>query len=206
MKNAKRLELTLREAKANSPPVLVNDKPLEVVQKAKLLGLTIQSDLKWNTHIDNIISKCSKRLYLLVQLKRANVPVSDIIQFYKTCVRPVLEYASNVFNYSLPKYLSDDIERIQKRALSTVYPRSRYEHSLVMSGLSRLQERRNKSCEKFFNKILDNPNHKLFNLISINEKKPCYNLRNERIVDVPKFRTERFKNSFLIAISLKVND
>ena len=60
-------------------------------------------------------------------------------------------------------------------------------------------------CENFLNKILANPNHKLFNLISISKKIPSYNLRNERTVDVPKFKTERFKNS-LIASSLIVND
>ena len=157
-------------------------------------------------HIDNIISKCSKRLYLLVQLKRANVPARDIIQFYTTCVRPVLEYASNVFNYSLPTYLNDDIERIQKRALSIAHPGFKYGDSLVISGLSTLRERRSKSCENFFNKISANPNHKRFNVISISKKIPFYNLRNERTVDVPKFKTERFKNSFLIDSSLIVND
>ena len=57
----------------------------------------------------------SKRIhYLLVQLKRAKV--SD-----KTCIRAILKYASKVFHYSLPKYLSNDIERKQKRALRVVY-------------------------------------------------------------------------------------
>ena len=199
----KEIRIDFKRIKSEFSPVLVNDKQSEVVRKVKLFGLTIQSDLKWNTHIDNIISKC---LYLLVQLKRANVPARDIIQFYTTCVRPVLEYASNVFNYSLPTYVNDDIERIQKRALSIAHPGFKYEDSLVMSGLSTLRERRNKSCENFFNKIMANPNHKLFNLISISKKIPFYNLRNERTVDVPKFKTERFKNSFLIASSLIVND
>ena len=35
-----------------------------------------------------------------------------------TCIRPVLEYAFAVFHYSLPKYLSEDMERIQERAHS----------------------------------------------------------------------------------------
>lgn len=95
-------------------PIYVNGKPLEVVEEAKLLGLTITSDLKWNKHVSNIVSKCSKRLYLLVQLKRAKVPKKDIIQFYTTCIRPVLEYTSAVFHYSLPHYLSADIEPCPK--------------------------------------------------------------------------------------------
>ena len=36
---------------------------------------------------------------------------------WSTCIRSVVEYASPVFRYALPGYLSDDIERIKKRAL-----------------------------------------------------------------------------------------
>ena len=88
---------------------------IEIVQEAELLGLTITHDLKWNRHVNKMILKCAKRLYLLVQLKRARVPDKDIIKFYKSYIRPVLEYASIVFYYSLPNYLCKDIERIQKK-------------------------------------------------------------------------------------------
>ena len=54
-------------------PISINDKQIEVVNEVKLLGVTLRSDLRWNSHVHNIISKCSKRLYLLIQLKRANV-------------------------------------------------------------------------------------------------------------------------------------
>ena len=97
----KELRIDFKKNNSIFPPIYVNGKPLEVVEEAKLLGLTITSDLKWNKHVSNIVSKCSKRLYLLVQLKRAKVPKKDIIQFYTTCIRPVLEYASAVFHFSL---------------------------------------------------------------------------------------------------------
>ena len=32
-------------------PLIVNDKPLETVERAKTLGLIISSDLKWNDHV-----------------------------------------------------------------------------------------------------------------------------------------------------------
>ena len=77
-------------------------------------------DLKWNSHVDSInvslIKKASKRLYFLRQLKRANVPAAEMIFFYCTCMHPteIVEYASPVFHYGIPNYLSKDIERIQK--------------------------------------------------------------------------------------------
>ena len=119
--------------------IMVNGEPIEIVQEAELLGLTITHDLKWNRHVNKMISKCAKRLYQLVQLKRAKVPDKDIIQFYKTCIRPVLEYASIVFHYYLPNYLFKDIERIQKRAFSIVFKDMNYEDSLIQCGKLTLQ-------------------------------------------------------------------
>jgi hypothetical protein len=63
----------------------------------------MRSDLKWNSHVDSIIEKASKRLYFLRQLKRANVPAAEMICFDCTCIRPIIEYASPVFSLRNPK-------------------------------------------------------------------------------------------------------
>ena len=52
-------------------PIEINGKPLKVVNEAKLWGLTITSNVKWNSHVNKIVLKSSKRIYFLVQLKRA---------------------------------------------------------------------------------------------------------------------------------------
>ena len=70
-------------------------------------------------------------------------------------------YLYTVFHYSLPNYLSVDMERIQKRVHSIVYPQRRYEEAMIESGLLPLHVRRIQSCDKLFNQILDNRNHKL---------------------------------------------
>jgi hypothetical protein len=84
------------------------------------LGLTIRNDLKWNDQVYSIVKKTWKRLYFLRRLKRARVSAKEMVLFYCTCVRPVLEYASALFHHSLSHYLSDDIEIIQRRALKII--------------------------------------------------------------------------------------
>ena len=64
--------------------------------------------------------KVAARLYFLRQLKRAKVPANDLLSFYNTCIRPVAEYACPVFHTTLPQYLSDQLERLQKRALRII--------------------------------------------------------------------------------------
>ena len=43
------------------------------------------------------------------------MPVKDIlIEFYKTCIRPVLEYASTVFHYCQKNYLYEDTKEFKE--------------------------------------------------------------------------------------------
>ena len=49
--------------------------------------------------------------FLILQ-QRAKVPARDIISFYITCIRPVLEYCAPLYHHALPDYLSNDIEHV----------------------------------------------------------------------------------------------
>ena len=95
-------------------PLVLNGKPLALVTSAKLLGMIISHDLKWNMHTSELSRKCSSLFYFLRQLKTSGVAPSELVLFYVTCIRPVLEYASLVLHRSLPNYISEDLERIQK--------------------------------------------------------------------------------------------
>ena len=97
-------------------PIVIYDNEIEVVETVKLLGLNMSSDLKWNCHITEIVKKASTRLYFLRQLKLAKIADKELVIFYTTCIRSITEYACPVFHNGLSKYLSDELERIQKRA------------------------------------------------------------------------------------------
>ena len=72
-------------------PVSIDDE-VEVVNSAKLLGITISDNLTWNAHVNEVVKKASKKLYFLVQLKRARLPPSDIVLSYLSCVRSTVDY------------------------------------------------------------------------------------------------------------------
>jgi hypothetical protein len=183
MNEAKCKELRISFARTNPQfdPVMVNDKPLEIVQHAKLLGLNISSDLKWNFHVSETTKKAAPRFYFLRQLKRAAIPTKELLKFYTTCIRPIFEYACPVYHNSLPKYLSDDIERLQKRALRIIYPWMPYTDSLEESGLPRLFERRQLLTCKLFNEITRDQSHNLRSLLpSENNCSYCNGLSPEQ--------------------------
>lgn len=73
----------------------------------------------------------------------------------------ILDYASVVFA-NLPKYLSQDLERIQRRALAIIFPLIPYVNTLTKAVILTLQERRTTACTKFVQKVSsENPLHLL---------------------------------------------
>ena len=109
------------------PNMLIDGKVVERVDHVRrlsfwVLGPTLSNDLTWKRHVDNIVKKAGKRIYMLYQLKRAGVNQADLITIYISVVRPVVEYACPVWNTNLPIYLSENIEMIQKRAVRAIFP------------------------------------------------------------------------------------
>ena len=49
-----------------------------IIITAKLLGLTVSANLTWNAHIEEVVRKANKRLYVLVQVKRAKLSLANL--------------------------------------------------------------------------------------------------------------------------------
>ena len=89
-----------------------------------------------------ITTKASERLYILYTLKKANADIGTLLKAYKVCVRPVLEYCAQVWHFCLPKYLSQDIERIQRRAMKIVFSKLEFSEAIRKAPLESLEERK----------------------------------------------------------------
>ena len=46
------------------PRLTIDGNEIDYVQHAKLLGVTISSDLTWNEHVENMDAKAGKRVYI----------------------------------------------------------------------------------------------------------------------------------------------
>ena len=132
---------------ARIPRITMNGVQIERTDSAKILGIIISEDLTWNAHVNSTVSKASKRLYMLYQLKRAGVDQHDLVRIYMSVIRPVLEYAAPVWSSSMPGYLSDKIETIQKRAMRTIFPGMDYDDILASLNVQTLADRRHDMCE-----------------------------------------------------------
>ena len=127
-------------------PIIIGNSVIERVSTYKILGVHVDCDLKWNTHVECICKKASKKLYSLRVLKRAGVDEMSILKVYLTTIRPVLEYAIPVWQ-AIPDYLSDEIESLQRRVLHILFPYiDSYNSALLAADLETLEHRRSWLC------------------------------------------------------------
>ena len=87
---------------------------LEKTDSTKYLGITLQSNLKWDKHINNITSKANQTLgFLRRNLKVNSQKIKD--HAYKALVRPKLEYSSCVWDPPTTNQINQ-LEKVQRRA------------------------------------------------------------------------------------------
>jgi len=135
----------------------------------KLLALNFDVSLSWSVHITIITAKASKRLYFLKPLKRAEVPAQQLLHFYATVIRPVVEYCAPVWHYAIIRSQAEHLESIQKRAIHIIYPFTRgmsYSNILFVAELTSLESRRDQ-LSRSFSQDLSHPSSSLYHLLSL---------------------------------------
>ena len=128
---------------------------LDSVSSAKYLGITIQQDMDGDNHINNVVNKANRMLgFLRRNLKISSSAIKD--RAYKAFVRPILEYASSVWDPYTQKSI-DKLETVQRRAARFVlnrYHNTSSVHLMLDSlGWPSLEQRRKTSRLKVMFKI-----------------------------------------------------
>jgi hypothetical protein len=173
---------------------LIHDKPVTQTKNAKYLGVMINEKLSWNPHIDEVVKKSNKTLgFIKRNFYKSNKNIK--LKCYLTLVRPILEYASSVWDPSTQVNIKR-LEQTQKRAVRFIT--NEYSHltrvtPLVKSlNLETLQDRRLKSKVAIIHKTL---NHNLqvqnHSLIKYSERH-----KDKSTFLIPYARTNTYKNSF----------
>ena len=175
----------------------VDGSTLERVETFKLLGVYLSSDMNWSVHIDYIVSKAAKRFFVISQLVRSGVDKTDIVLVYCAIIRSVLEYACQVWHCGLTKTQACEVENVQSRCLRIIYPALSYADALSVTGLDRLDDRRERMVHELFNEV-KGPGHalnKLLSVYAVDSNKPV--TRDTYPYKMPIARTARLGRSFI---------
>ena len=125
------MQLTRKPIKKIHASYTLEGTDLKNVESIKYLGLTITSNLRWNTHVSNVCTKANRTLgFLRRNLYSCPQPVKEAD--YKGLVRPVLDFGSSVSDPASPPppagvVLQEELESGRKCAARFVTGNYNYE-------------------------------------------------------------------------------
>ena len=108
----------------------LNKHTLATTDQHRYLGVLLDKRLSWSPHISSIASKASQTLnFLKRNLSKCSTAIKA--SAYLTMVRPIMEYASAVWD---PFYVKDiqQLEKVQRRAARWVLNDYRYTSSVTL--------------------------------------------------------------------------
>ena len=182
---------------------------LKIVENHKRLGVNISSNNKWSNHTDSIINSATKQITYLRKLK-FQLPKHTLSKLYCTYIRPLLEYASEVWDGC---NLSDTnrLEQVQLNATRIVIglPVFSSLRSLYLeTGWETLAERRKTKKLILMHKIIKNETPSYLNdlLPSLVNDVSNYNLRNNTNYDLSFCRLCSYETSYFSSTLKLWND
>ena len=108
------IQITNRRKKKIVTNYSIHEHQLKEVKGAKYLGVTIDRTLSWNEHINNVTKKANNtRAFLQRNINRCPEAIKTLC--YQAFVRPIVEYASTVWDPSTEKN-SKSVENVQRQA------------------------------------------------------------------------------------------
>ena len=127
------------------------DEVIKLVESTKLLGVEIQSNLKWENNTDYICSRAYSRIWMIRRLKAHGASVDELADVYIKQVRCVLELAASVWSPGITGGQVTQIERVQKTVCAVILGDnySDYPTALATLNLKMLVDRRKDLCLRF---------------------------------------------------------
>ena len=107
--------------------IILDQTNLERVQKTKFLGVTIDENLTWKNHIDNISKNVSKGVGIINKLK-SFVPDNVLRSLYCTLILPYINYGIIAWGSSCKSNL-ENIYKLQKKAVRIMSKSNYLSHS-----------------------------------------------------------------------------
>ena len=140
------------------PQFKIGNDELQVVEQLKLLGVCINTDLKWHTNTETMIRKANSKLWIIRRLKNLGAKQEDLIDVYCKQIRCHLEFAAPVWQGAITQAERADIERVQRCAFRIILGDEYdcYDNALRVLGLEDLEKRRVKLCLNFALKAAKN--------------------------------------------------
>ena len=100
--------------------LVLNGAEIDQVSEHRLLGITIDNKLRWDSHINNVCKTVSRRVFLLSKL-RYFVDIDTRKLFFNAHIKPHIDYASVVWD-GCSDVLRKTLNSLHRRAVKLILP------------------------------------------------------------------------------------
>ena len=173
----------------------------------KILGVTIDNDMTFKTHVQTIAARTRSKTWALSKLKKKGLSEERLLRAYKCLIRPTTEYAAPAWHSLITAGQMADLEKQQVQALKNIYGPSLSANKLRKKAqIELLSKRRENLVLNFAQKSLKNRRTSGW----FKERtRPSYSRRDGVIY--PKYReeiarTDRYRNSPKNYLIRKLNE
>ena len=144
------------------PEFLIGDSDLlDEKKETTILGVKIQTSLRWDSQVQHMVNKASKTVWTLRRMKALGVDIPTLTQFWRTEGRVHLEFAAPLWHSSLTVAQSRALARAQRVAMAAITGRWHRSHSeqLADLALEPLDTRRIRLCRRFAERTATRSRH-----------------------------------------------
>ena len=118
--------ITTRQKRQNIttelPTLCIAEEPLEIVDSHRVLGVMIDNNLSWHSHVNYMCKAISKKVYQLCRIKHFLSPHARRL-FFHAHILSCISYCSTLFD-SASENATKPLVRIYKRAVKAVLLKS----------------------------------------------------------------------------------
>lgn len=174
----------------NLPSLYIGNDKIEEVSNHKILGITIDNNLSWSTHIKNISKNITSKSYQLRKIKHFLTQQARKI-FFTSYIQSSIDYASTLWDQA-SNNLIKSVVSVHKRAVKLVVNKSSSLTAADYQSINILPLRSKFLFNKgvLMHKILHgNAPPSLKNIFTVNR------FRHSHMIDLPLPRITLFKSS-----------
>jgi hypothetical protein len=178
----KELVFDFRRNQNPKHPVNIDGRDVDFENKYKYLGLILQDNLKWDSHIEYITKKANKRMYHVRCLRNLQVDNKIMCMFYNSVISSVLVYAISCWYNGCSKKLKKDVGKFRKRMCKMISEES---HNTVDTPSMIYKN----ICISLVRKILEDVAHPLHDYF--------IPLPHRKRLRMPRCKTSRYQDTFV---------
>ena len=193
-----------RNRKYHKFEIKIDNIVVKPVHDTKFLGVIIDNELKWTANVQSILMKMKRNFMLMCRGKKL-LPPHNLKLIYYGHIYSHMSYCISIWGSMANNELLSKIRTEQNKCIKLLCRTDPLKTTYKKYRILKLDDVIDLELNKFGYKLYHNslPSNLLHELRTDYEgrtlaKQHCYNTRNKKVLNLPRFNKKTYQNSFLV--------